>query len=474
MTAPMTPADHVIVIFGANGDLFKRKLLPALYHLHMEGLMPGNFRVIGTSRSEVSTEEFRELARAAVDEFSRCGTSGAKWEGFVGNLSYASTKFKPGNTEVIASAVKKAEEEMTGEPLRLFYLSVPPAAFGDITEGLAEAGLNQRAKVVFEKPFGSDLASFKELDAIVRDALDDDQVYRIDHFLGKEPVQNIMALRFANGMFEPVWNREHIDHIQIDVPEELGIGSRSGFYEKTGALRDMVVTHLFQLLSIVAMEPPSSFSSKALIDEKVKVFDSMPDIAPERVVLGQYEGYRDEDGVDPDSETETFVALSTAVDNWRWEGVPFYLRTGKRMAERRSSITLAFRSPPKMLFPSAGSRLGHDHLTLDLGPNEGITFTFLAKKPGPTIEVAPAHMRFSYDGHFGSNLIEAYERLIHDALLGERLLFTRADGIERTWEMVQGILDDPPLLHKYAPGSWGPKAADEVIAPRHWHLPASH
>lgn len=472
VTQPRNAEDHVIVIFGANGDLSKRKLLPALYHLFVEGLMPERFSVIGTSRSEVSTDEFRAMARAAVDEFSSVAPG---WEDFEKTLSYASTTFKRGNTEVIADAVEAAEKEMGGEPVRLFYLSVPPATFGNLTEGLAEAGLNERAKVVFEKPFGSDLASFKHLDATVKEALDDEQVYRIDHFLGKEPVQNIMALRFGNGMFEPVWNREHIDHIQIDVPESGGIETRAGFYEDTGALRDMVVTHLFQLLSIVAMEPPSSFSSKALIDEKVKVLDSMPDVIPERIVRGQYEGYRDEPGVAKDSETETFIAMEAAVDNWRWEGVPFFLRTGKRMAERRSAITLAFRNPPKMMFPDvAWRRFHHDHLTLDLGPEEGITLTFLAKKPGPRMELTPAHMHFDYDRDLASGLIGAYERLILDVLLGERQLFTRADGIERTWEMIQPLLDDPPLLHRYPAGSWGPDAAGEVISPRHWHLPTAH
>jgi glucose-6-phosphate 1-dehydrogenase len=267
-------------------------------------------------------------------------------------------------------------------------------------------------------------------------------------------------------------NREHVDHIQIDVPEELGIGTRAGFYDQTGALRDMLVTHLFQVLSVIAMEPPPSLTSKALIDEKVKVFDSMATLSPADVVRGQYEGYRDEDGVAPGSDTETFVAARVFIDNWRWAGVPFYLRTGKRMAERRSSVTLAFRDPPRRMFSEAESiRFGHDHLTLDLGPNEGIAVTFLAKKPGPRIELAPARMEFRYDGHFGSELIEAYERLIHDALLGDRTLFTRADGIERTWEVVTPVLKNPTPLHAYEQGSWGPRAADGLIAPHHWHWP---
>ena len=469
-TSSLVPDNHVIVIFGANGDLARRKLLPALFHLESEGLMPDDYRIIGTSRSALDDDGFRGLARAAVDEFCRCPASDEMWNKFAGRLSYASGDFAPGSTEVLEKAVSAAEADL-GEVRRLVYLAVPPAVFGRIADGLAKSDLAERARVVFEKPFGSDLESFRSLDATVRAALDEEQVYRIDHFLGKEPVQNIMALRFANGMFEPVWHRDHIDHVQIDVPEEIGIGTRAGFYENTGAFRDMVVTHLFQLLSMVAMEPPVSLAPRATIDEKVKVFDAMLPLTPEDVVFGQYDAYRDEEGVAPDSTAETFVAARVSIENWRWAGVPFFLRTGKHMAERRSAITLAFKRPPLMMFREiADRRFAHDHLTLDLGPEEGISMTFLAKKPGPAIELAPARMEFSYEGHFGSELIEAYERLIHDALLGDRTLFTRADGIERAWEVVEPVLKSPPEVHPYECGSWGPSAADDLIAPRRWHL----
>jgi glucose-6-phosphate 1-dehydrogenase len=472
VSTPLTPPDHVIVIFGANGDLSRRKLIPALFHLLVEGLMPANYRILGSSRSDMSDDAFRQFARASAEEFCRCEVTDDAWSDFASRLFYVSTSFGPENTATLEQAVASAEDTCSERPRRLFYLAVPPAAFAPITEGLAKSGLADGGRVVYEKPFGSDLNSFRQLDATVRDALDDDQVYRIDHFLGKETVQNILALRFANGMFEPIWNRLHIDHVQIDAPEELGIGTRAGFYERTGALRDMVVTHLFQVLSFVAIEPPSSFTPKALMDEVAKVFEAMTPLDPSNVVFGQYRGYTDEDGVDPNSRTETFAAARVLVDNWRWAGVPFYLRTGKRMAERRSAVSLAFREPPKQMFREIDDRpFDNDHLTLDLGPDEAITLTFLAKVPGPTIVLDRAKMTFRYEGSFGSELIEAYERLIHDALIGDRTLFTRADGIERTWELVQPILDNPPEIHAYAPGSWGPEDAAGLIAPRRWHLP---
>jgi glucose-6-phosphate 1-dehydrogenase len=326
--------------------------------------------------------------------------------------------------------------------------------------------------VVYEKPFGTDIDSFRRLNSLVNEMLDTSQIYRIDHFLGKETLQNILALRFANGMFEPVWNRSHIDHVQIDVPEELGVGARAGFYEKTGAFRDMIVTHLFQALSFIAMEPPSSLNPEALINEKVKVFESMVPLKPDDIVRGRFEGYEELNGVRPDSDTETFAAARVFIDNWRWADVPFYLRTGKRMAESRQSITLAFRKPPLHIFEDAPAHgIERNHLALELGHDEGISLSFLAKAPGPAIRLGPARMDFRYRESFPSRLIEAYERLIHDALIGDPTLFTRPDGIERTWEVVENVLADPPKLHAYSEGSWGPEAAEDLIAPRSWHLP---
>jgi glucose-6-phosphate 1-dehydrogenase len=309
---------------------------------------------------------------------------------------------------------------------------------------------------------------------------DESQVFRIDHYLGREAVQNLLAVRFANGMYEPVWNRVHIDHVQIDVPETLSIGMRASFYERTGAFRDMVVTHLFQVLGFVAMEPPTSLAPKALMAERLKVFESMPPLDPGNMVRGQYEGYRDEDGVAPDSDTETFVALRAFVDNWRWAGVPFYLRTGKRLAEGHHLLTIGFKRPPRRMFPldchHAAEAFGCDHLTFELGDPGTISTTFLAKVPGPTMQLGEAHMDFTYATAFGGpeQALEPYERLIHDVMIGDRTLFTTSDAIERLWEVSQPVLDQPPPLHPYQPHTWGPEAAYDVIAPRRWHLPGGH
>lgn len=467
----LTPEPHTIVVFGGNGDLARRKLIPALFHLHREGLMPARFAIIGNSRSEMADEDFRRFARTSVDGFCRCAVDDEEWAHFAARLSYISHEFQPGDTEPIRAAVLNAEAEVGGSARRLFYLAVPPTAFGTITEGLGTCGLTERSRVVYEKPFGTDHQSFKELSQTVERVLDESQVYRIDHFLGKESVQNILALRFANGMFEPVWNRNHIDNVQIDVPEELGIGTRAGFYEKTGALKDMLVTHLLQVLSFVAMEPPANLDPKGLIDEKVKVFDSIVPLEPHDVLRARFDGYRDIEGVAPDSDTETFVAARMWVDNWRWAGVPFYLRTGKRLAQSRQTITLGFRSPPLSIFRGVASAGEPNHLMIELGGRESAALHFLAKAPGPAIELGPARMEFRYEDSFGSRLIEAYERLIHDSLIGDRTLFTRPDGIERTWELVGKVLSDPPPLVGYEQGSWGPEQMHELIAPRRWFLP---
>jgi glucose-6-phosphate 1-dehydrogenase len=472
MRAELIPDDTVIVIFGGNGDLARRKLLPSLYHLHAEGLMPRRWRIIGNSRRELADASYDEFARRAVSEFGRCCIDEDAWRVFADQLSYVSGEFTPDDPGALRDAVLAAEREIGGEPRRLFYLSVPPSAFGVITEALGKSGLADRGRVVFEKPFGVDQASFKQLDETVHHVLDEEQIYRIDHFLGKETLQNVLALRFANGMFEPVWNRNHIDHVQIDVPETLGIGTRATFYEATGALRDMLVTHLFQVLSVIAMEPPIALAPKPLLDEKAKVFESIVPLRADDIVRGQFEGYTDLEGVAPDSQIETFVAARVCVDNWRWAGVPFYLRTGKRMAASRQTVTLAFTEPPRQMFRDVPlDSPGRNHLTLDLGGDEGIKLLFLAKVPGPSVRLGPARMAFSYEGSFGSEMIGPYERLLHDSLMGDRTLFTRADGIARTWELVADLLKNPPPLHRYAQGSWGPEAAARLIAPRHWHLP---
>jgi len=472
-----TPDDHVIVLFGATGDLARRKLLPGLFHLSEAGLMPDRFRIICTSRRELADDEFRELARAAVDEFGREPTTSESWDAFAATLSSAGIGEGFG---ALRDAVAGARKELGGEPRLLHYLSVPPGASATIVEELGEAGLSEGARIIMEKPFGTDLASARELNERVLAVFDESQVFRIDHYLGREAVQNLLAVRFANGMFEPVWNRDHIDHIQIDVPETLSIGTRASFYERIGAFRDMVVTHLFQVLGFVAMEPPTSLDAKTLAAEKTKVFESMPPIEPDAVVRGQYEGYRDTDGVGPDSDTETFVALRAFVDNWRWAGVPFYLRTGKRLAESRHLLTVAFTQPPRRMFPLnchyVAEAFGHDHLTFELGDPGSISTSFLAKVPGPTLQLGEAHMHFSYATAFGGpeQALEAYERLIHDVMLGDRMLFTTSDAIESVWEVSRRVLEDPPPVQLHETGSWGPPPVRDLIAPRRWHLPSDH
>jgi glucose-6-phosphate 1-dehydrogenase len=334
--------------------------------------------------------------------------------------------------------------------------------------------------VITEKPFGVDLESAQALNAKLHTVFDERCIYRIDHYLGREAVQNLLAMRFANGMFEPVWNRNHIDHVQIDVPETLSIEMRGSFYEETGAFRDMVVTHLLQVLGFVAMEPPTSLEAKALGLEREKVFDSMPPLRPADVVRGQYAGYRDEEGVQPDSDTETFIALKAFIDNWRWEGVPFYLRSGKRLHESRHLLTVAFKAPPRRMFPLDCAEIeedfGHDHLTFELGDPGSISASFLAKVPGPTMQLGEAHMRFSYADTFGGavSALDAYERLIHDVMVGDRTLFTGSEAIERLWKISEPVLAEPPPVLSYEPGSWGPAEMDELIAPRRWHLPSDH
>jgi glucose-6-phosphate 1-dehydrogenase len=468
LTPGPVPNDHVVVLFGATGDLAKRKLIPGLFHLAVSGLLPDRYRIVGTSRKPLSDDEFRELARSAVDEFGRREVTNETWGEFAARLSYASSD--AGAAADLAAAVDRAGEEIGGDSDRFFYLSVPPAAMAGIVETLGAAGLAPGARVILEKPFGTDLASALALNETVHGVFAEEQIYRIDHFLGKEAVQNILALRFANGLFEPVWNRDHVDHVQIDVPETLSIGSRAAFYEQTGALRDMVVTHLFQVLGFIAMEPPVMLDAASLLDEKVKVFRALKPLDPSRVVRGQYRGYLDEPGVAPGSQTETFVALEAEIDNWRWAGVPFFLRTGKRLAQGRRVVTVAFKEPPLRMFGSDG--FGPNELVFEIAEPGGISLDFLAKVPGPTLELGPARMRFDYaDSFCAARELEAYERLIHDAMLGDRTLFTSSLGIERLWAVAAPVLESPPPVHTYAAGSWGPEAAVDLIFPRSWHLP---
>jgi glucose-6-phosphate 1-dehydrogenase len=464
------PGPHVLVLFGATGDLARRKLIPGLFHLGMAGLMPEDYRIVGTSLSDLDDEAFRKHVREALHEFCRAEPTEEEWREFSSRLSYV-----PSRAEALAEAVSGAEKAIGRDDVRrLHYLSVPPAAAGPIVRTLKEAGLTERARVIMEKPFGTDLRSARELNATVHEAFAEDQVFRIDHFLGKEAALNMLALRFANGFLEPLWNREHIDHVQIDVPETLGIGTRGEFYEGTGAFRDMIVTHLLQIVGVVAMEPPPSLEPRALVEEKVKVFRSLEPFRKDDVAFGQYEGYLDEPGVAPSSHVETFVAARVSVDNWRWAGVPFYLRTGKRMAESARVVSIAFREPPKSMFPDGAGvgGAGPDHLTFDLSDTPRLSLSFYGKRPGPGMHLDKTSMQFSMrETEQQKDVLEAYERLIYDAMIGDRTLFTTADGIERLWEISDPLLKDPPPVHPYPQGSWGPREALELPAPTRWRLP---
>jgi glucose-6-phosphate 1-dehydrogenase len=461
---------HVIVLFGATGDLAARKLLPGLLHLAMTGMMP-DYRIVGSSTSTLTDEEFRHLARHACDQFSTDRISLLQWANFEKRLTFCSTSAGP---EALAEAVAKAENEIGGEPRRLHYLSVPPAADHDVIQLLSDAKLVERSRVVMEKPFGTDLATAVALNDMLHRVFDEEQIFRIDHFLGKEGVQNILAFRFANGLFEPIWNRDHIDHVQIDVPETLGVDDRVAFYEATGAFKDMVVTHLFQILAFMAMEPPTALAPDAIGEEKNKVFRSMRPLDVTEVVRGQYEGYRDIPGVAADSDTETFVALKVEIDNWRWAGVPFYLRTGKKLGSGERIISIAFREPPKSMFPddSGVGTQGPDHLTFDLADSSKLSLSFYGKKPGPGMKLEKLSLQFAlHETGQDADVLEAYERLIHDAMVGDHTLFNTAEGIERLWEVSTPLLENPLPAETYPQGSWGPPAIYDLIAPRTWRLP---
>jgi glucose-6-phosphate 1-dehydrogenase len=458
----------VIVLLGALGDLARRNLLPGLFHLEQAGLMPADYRIVGTSRRGGSADDFRAVAQEAIG----AEAAGERWERFVSRLSFSA--FSADAPGPLAQEVDGVEQQLGGESRRLHHLAIPPTAFGATVLALGESGLAERSRVVLEKPFGVDLASARELNRLVHSVVPEERVFRIDHFLGREAVQNLIALRFANGMFEPIWNRDHIDHVQIDVPETLPVDDRAGFYEGTGAYRDMVVTHLFHVLGFVAMEPPTTLDARSIAEETGKVFRSVKPIDPDCVIRGQYAGYRDASGVAPDSRTETFIALRAGIDNWRWSGVPFFLRTGKRLAEQRRLLTIAFREPPRRMFRAARAFVedfGPDHISFDLGNPGGIITSFLAKVPGPQMRLGQARMEFSYEGSFGTEGLEPYERLMYDAMLGDRTLFTDADGIENLWTASSELLRDPPPLHRYAPGTYGPQKMHELIAPRRWWLP---
>jgi glucose-6-phosphate 1-dehydrogenase len=466
------PSKRVLVLFGATGDLAARKLFPGFFHLYRERLMPEDFRIIGSGRhSPGSNDEFREHVRHALEEHGRMELDG-HWEEFSRRLSFVVSSAEDGDD--LARAVTDAESEIGADGERLVYLSVPPGAMQSMVGMLGRTGIAENCSLVVEKPFGHDAESARELNAALHEVLKEESIYRIDHFLGKEAAQNILVARFANGILEPVWNRDHVAYVQIDVPEALDIQGRAGFYEQTGAFRDMVVTHLMQILGIVALEPPSRIDADSLHVERTKVFAAIRPLDRDRVVFGQYEGYRAEDDVAEDSRVETFAAAEVYVDTWRWSGVPFYLRTGKAMAEGRRTVTIGFSEAPLRMFPNHDpeNAVRPSELIFELSDDPRVRIEVEAKVPGPEIEIGRVALTLDVDAAFdGADGLEAYERLLHDVMLRERLLFTLSDQIERLWEVCAAVVRDPPAPQPYAKGSWGPQDALGLPGQVGWRLP---
>jgi glucose-6-phosphate 1-dehydrogenase len=467
---PDSPDPHVFVLMGARGDLARRKLLPGLYRLAQAGLMPRDFRLIGSGR-HAPDGDFADEVRRALDEHVDAGELSAQnWEAFAKRLSFVTSSDDDG--EALGEAVRAARSELGDDSRTLLYLSVPPSATKATVEMFAGVGLDDdRARIVLEKPFGFDLGSARELNAALHEHFEEAAIFRIDHFLGKEAAQDILALRFANGLFEPIWNRHHVASVQIDIPETLGLEGRAAFYEETGAFRDMVVTHLSQLLGFVAMEAPTSLSAGPLRDAKAAVFADLEPFDPEHAVFGQYDGYRAEDGVAPGSTTETFVALRVHVGNERWRGVPFLLRTGKAMAETRRVVTITLRDPERAIFAGDSAARRADDIVVELTDDPQIAVHLRVKVPGPTSQITRAPLTLDVERALHRQGLEAYERLLHDVMLGDQALFARSDEVERLWTCAAAILADPPAPLPYPKGGWGPDAAAELAAPTGWRLP---
>jgi glucose-6-phosphate 1-dehydrogenase len=480
----------VMIIFGAAGDLTKRKLIPALYNLKHSSLLPDNFAVIGIARAEMDDEEFRNRLRDEMHEFATDEVEPEEWNWLEERLYYFSGDFNDDETyQRLKDLLNKIDKERDAQGNCLFYLAAAPNYFASVVQKLGAVGLTREEndrwrRVVVEKPFGRDLDSARKLNQDIKQVLNEDQIYRIDHYLGKETVQNIMVFRFGNGIFEPIWNRRYIDHIQITAAEKVGVEQRGGYYESAGALRDMVPNHLLQLVTLTAMEPPISFDPDAVRDEQTKILHAIQHTSPEeaarRAVRGQYDAgriddekvpaYRSEPNVASDSKVETFVALKLMIDNWRWADVPFYLRTGKRLAARDTEITIQFKKAPFVLFRKTPvERLTTNRLVLHIQPDEGISLRFGAKVPGPTMSIGAVDMDFDYEDYFGDTPTTGYERLLHDCMVGDATLFQRADQVEAGWSVVapiqQAWSSEPPRsFPNYAAGSWGPKEADDLLA----------
>ena len=488
------PKPATLVLFGGSGDLAHRKLLPALYNLALQRLLPSSFAVVGAARTPMSIAAFRAELHDAVAMYSRTTPINEEvWGAFAQNIHFVATPDDAGYDE-LARMLAQVDAEAGTNGNRLFYLATPPQAYASIIRAIGKHGLRGPgwSRIVVEKPFGHDLASAMELTGIVHEVFREDEVFRIDHYLGKETVQNILVLRFANGIFEPVWNRQYVDHVQITVAESIGVGERAEYYDHAGAMRDIVQNHLLQLMALVAMEPPAAFDDRAVRDEKVKVLRALRPISDRevaaRTVRGQYaggfiegttvRGYREEDRVAPDSQTETFVALRCFVDNWRWEGTPFYVRTGKRLPKRSTEIAIRFRVAPHRIFNKDSSEgVDANELVIRIQPDEGISLTFGAKVPVQGFRIRTVNMDFVYGAAFMLDAPDSYETLIVDALRGDATLFTRRDEVEQQWAFVDPILDawrrGVPALVPYPAGSWGPPEADTLIERdgRQWRRP---
>jgi len=494
-----------MVIFGATGDLSRRKLLPSLYVMHRQGVLPAGFSLIGFARRPWDDGEFRAYVRESLEEGLQEGVEPAAWSGFEEALFFTPGEFDEPEAYVgLASLTAEIDGRRAGTGNRLFYLAAPPSSYPAIIDGLGRAGLGGGegrpdvetvgvtgaepgrggwARVVVEKPFGHDRSSAARLNGQLKEWFREEQIFRIDHYLGKETVQNILVFRLANGIFEPVWNREWVDHVQITVAEDLGVGGRGPYFEETGNMRDMVQNHVLQLLALVAMEPPASFEPDAVRDERAKALRALRPLSGAQVdgdvIRGQYSpgyvggepvlGYREESGVASESDVETFVAMRVFVDSWRWAGVPFYVRAGKRMPRRATEIAIQFKQPPLLLFgEGAGGEPEPNVLALHIQPDEGITLKVGSKLPGPSIDVHPVHMDFRYGTSFGRRSPEAYERLLLDSLLGDSTLFSREDSVDAGWSFVDRIRarweeSDRSSLHVYEAGSWGPQAAADLV-----------
>jgi glucose-6-phosphate 1-dehydrogenase len=464
------PPDQDIVIVGATGDLAQRKLIPALYNLHVQKLLPGGCDIIGAAPFDWNDDRFRELAESSVKQYSRTPLQKTAFTSFAQRLHFVPLRADE-NLGALRAVAKRER--------RIAYLAVPPSAFISLIEGIKSAGLADGTSIIIEKPFGHDMKSAAELNETLHNVVPEQRVFRIDHYLGKETVQNLLVFRFGNSLFERIWSRDAIARVEITVAESLGVEQRGKLYEEIGAIRDIVQNHLFQVLALVAMDPPLSFDAESIRNEKVKVLESIQPVHPHDVVRGQYTagridgesvpGYRDEPGVSPDSTTETFAALRLHLESWRWSGVPFLLRTGKRLPVRDTRVVITFQDVPLHLFKTAGVQTLHrNRLVVRIQPDEGIALSFVAKQPGPEVTARAVDMNFNYGDSFKTSPPEAYERLLHDALEGDHTLFIREDEVEHGWAAVEPVIDAPPPITFYPAGAWGPGDAARIASPNHW------